>query len=220
MTASTESGYLLNNNRRSEAGSRFDSLAALFNPVTIRHFDALGVSSGWQCREVGAGGPSLPLWLSSRVGPSGRVVATDIDVSWVQEIACGNIDVRQHDVAAESAPGRFDLVHARLVLVHVPDREEALRRMVDSLRPGGWLLLEDFDPNMQPLACVDVIGPAQLRANRIRRGFLSLLPDAVSTSSSGANCRGSCAKWVWWTWSPTASSRRRCPRARNSRSRT
>src|SRR5262249_46635181 len=109
MTAATESGYLLNNGR-SEAGQRFDSLAALFNPVTIGHFEAIGVSSGWHCWEVGAGGPSLPLWLSSRVDRSGRVVATDIDVSWVHETAGGNIEVRQHDVAADSAPGLFDLV--------------------------------------------------------------------------------------------------------------
>jgi SAM-dependent methyltransferase len=39
----------------------------------------------------------------------------------------------------------FDLVHARLVLVHVPDRAAALATMVAALRPGGWLLVEDAD---------------------------------------------------------------------------
>ena len=40
--SSAESGYLFDN-RASEAGQRFDSLSALFNPVTFRHLDALGI---------------------------------------------------------------------------------------------------------------------------------------------------------------------------------
>jgi SAM-dependent methyltransferase len=172
---SGESGYLLDNSQ-SEAGQRFDSLAALFNPVTFRHVEALGITDGWRCWEVGAGGPSIPRWMSSRVGSSGRVLATDIDVSWTREAGGGNIEIRQHDVAADDPPDEaFDLVHARFVLVHVTARERALSHMVSALRPGGWLLIEDFDPAMQPLGCVDVVGPEQERANKIRKGFLTLL---------------------------------------------
>src|ERR1039458_7122444 len=43
----------------------------------------------------------------------------------------------------------FDLVHARLVLVHVPQRAQALAAMVAALKPGGWLLLEEADPGLQ-----------------------------------------------------------------------
>ena len=174
-TDSQDSGYLLDNSR-SEAGQRFDSLAALFNPVTFRHLEALGIADGWRCWEVGAGGPSVPRWMSSKVGPSGRVLATDIDVSWTREAAGENVEIRQHDVAGDDPPDElFDLVHARLVLVHVPEREQALTKLVSTLRPDGRLLIEDFDPAMQPLACVDVVGPEQERANRIRAGFRSLL---------------------------------------------
>jgi hypothetical protein len=41
--------------------------------------------------------------------------------------------------------GRFDLIHARLVLIHIPGREAVLERLVAALRPGGWLVIEDFD---------------------------------------------------------------------------
>jgi SAM-dependent methyltransferase len=174
-SSSADGGYLFDN-RASQAGRRFDSLADLFNPVTFRHLDALGIAAGWRCWEVGVGGPSVPEWLSSRVGPSGHVLATDIDVSWTEQLAGGNVEVRQHDVAAEDAPqGAFDLVHARLVLIHVPEREVALERMAGALRPGGWLLIEDFDPAMQPLACVDVVGLEQQLANKIRAGVRVLL---------------------------------------------
>ena len=105
----------------------------------------LGIREGWRCWEVGVGGPSVPQWLSARVGPSGHVLATDIDVSWASQVAGGNIDVRRHDVAVDDPPAdAFDLVHARLVLIHVPQRDQALRRMVASVRAGGWLLIEDF----------------------------------------------------------------------------
>ena len=72
-------GYLLDN-QQVEAGERFDALSAIFDPPTFRHLDRLGIGAGWRCWEVGAGGPSVPRWLAERVGPAGRVLATDIDV--------------------------------------------------------------------------------------------------------------------------------------------
>ncbi|MEU6014789.1 methyltransferase domain-containing protein [Streptomyces sp. NPDC047515] len=168
-------GYLLDN-RQSEAGIRFGALAELFDPVTFRHVDRLGIGAGMRCWEVGAGGPSVPLGLAERVAPRGTVIATDIDVSWTRDIADGVIEVLSHDVSADPPPpGGFDLVHARLVLVHVTDRAEALRRMVQALRPGGWLLLEDADPALQPLLCPDESGPEQRLANRLRSGFRTLM---------------------------------------------
>lgn len=104
------------------------------------------------------------------------MVCTDIDVSWAREAASDVVEVLRHDVAADPPPpGGFDLVHARLVLVHVVDRAEALRRMVRALRPGGVLLLEDADPGLQPLLCPDESGPEQRLANRLRSGFRELM---------------------------------------------
>jgi SAM-dependent methyltransferase len=169
-----DDGYLLDN-RQAEAGTRFDALATLFNPWTCRHIDQLGIGPGGRCWEVGAGGPSVPAWLADRVGPTGRVLATDIDLSWLAEGVEG-FEVRRHDIGVDEPPAEtFDLVHARLVLVHVAQRDRALRSMVESLRPGGWLLLEDADPALQPLICPDEYGPAQRLANKLRRGFRTLL---------------------------------------------
>jgi hypothetical protein len=69
------------------------------------------------------------------------------------------------------------LIHARLVLVHVPQRVEAMAAMVRVLRPGGWLLVEDADPALQPLTCIDEYGPDQALANKLRRGFRQLLSE-------------------------------------------
>jgi SAM-dependent methyltransferase len=170
-------GYLLDNSAR-EAGIRFEALSALFDPSTFRHIDALGIVPGWRCWEVGAGGASVPRWLAQRVGPAGYVLATDIDISWAREAAGPALEIRRHDVGRDEPPsGAFNLVHARLVLVHVSDREVALRRMVDALRPGGWLIVEDADPALQPLTCLDEYGPEQVLANKLRSGFRALMTE-------------------------------------------
>ncbi|WP_320772762.1 methyltransferase [Streptomyces sp. CRN 30] len=168
-------GYLLDN-RQNEAAERFDAFATLFDPTTFRHFTAMGIGPGWRCWEVGAGGSSVASWLAKKVGPTGKVFATDIDVSRLAPAARPPVEVRVHDVGAEEPPGEgFDLVHARLVLVHVPEREKALRTMVKALRPGGRLLVEDADPALQPLVCPDEHGPEQQLANRLRHAFRQLL---------------------------------------------
>ncbi|MBG7703420.1 methyltransferase domain-containing protein [Streptomyces sp. MC1] len=178
-------GYLLDN-RQNEAGERFDAFTALFDPTTFRHLEGLGVGPGWRCWEVGAGGPSVVSWLAEKAGPTGRVVATDIDTSRLTAAVRPPVEVRVHDVGAEEPPGEgFDLVHARLVLVHVPDRERALRNMIKALRPGGRLLIEDADPALQPLTCPDEYGPEQRLANRLRQGFRKLLADRGADLSYG-----------------------------------
>ena len=166
-------GYLLDN-QAAGAGRRLDALSELFDPVTRRHISTLGITEGWRCWEVGAGGPSIAAWMAGQVGRTGRVLATDIDLTWLR----GDLpfDVAQHDIAAQPPPGSgFDLIYARLVLVHVPGRDEALRAMVAALRPGGWLLIEDADPGLQPLLCPDESGPEQALANHLREGFRVLM---------------------------------------------
>ena len=171
-------GYLLDN-RAAEAGERFEAMAAIFDPTTFRHLGELGVAAGSRCWEVGAGGPSVARWLAARVGLAGRVLATDVDLTWLTpaaRAAAASIEVRRHDVAKDPPPAEsFDVVHARLVLVHLPERERVLRTLVQALRPGGWLLIEDADPALQPLACIDATTPAAERANRLRTGFRALL---------------------------------------------
>jgi SAM-dependent methyltransferase len=170
-----DEGYLLDN-QQVQAGTRFWALSALFDPSTFRHVDRLGVRAGSRCWEVGAGGRSVPDGLAERVGPHGLVVATDIDTAWLDGPAVGHLRVVRHDVGDDDPPDDgFDLVHARLVLTHVPRRDRALASMVAALRPGGHLLLEEADPGLQPLLCPDEYGPAQELANRLRHGFRTLM---------------------------------------------
>jgi len=140
-------GYLLDNDHR-KADTRMDVLARLFDAPTQRVLERVGVGSGWNCLEVGGGGGSVARWLATRVGASGRVLCTDLNTRIIEGQRGGapNLEVKVHDIARDSLPvASFDLVHARLVLIHVVERECALERMVEALKPGGWLVIEDFD---------------------------------------------------------------------------
>ena len=100
---------------------------------------------------MGAGGGAIAAWLCRRVGPTGRVLATDLDPRCLAALAAldaPNLEVRRHDVTTDALPERaFELVHTRGVLEHLPApaRAAALGRLAAALAPGGWLLAEAAD---------------------------------------------------------------------------
>lgn len=125
---------------------RLSGLEEIWDPGSRRALTALGLQAGWRCLEVGAGSGSIARWLAHFVGQHGEVVATDLDPRFLAGATERNLHVVQHDIAADPPPdGQFDLVHARLVLAHLPDRAAVLDTLVRSCAPGGWLLIEEFD---------------------------------------------------------------------------
>ena len=168
--------YLFDNNAR-QAGDRFGALGSLFDPVTFRHLDDLGIGPGQRCWEVGAGGGSVVRWMADRVGPSGFVWATDLDVQWLEtDLQHPNVQISRHDVARDQVPeDRFDAVHERLVLIHVPETVAAVERMVSALRPGGWLLVEDFDSEIGDGGYVDAYSDVASLSRSIALAVRTLL---------------------------------------------
>jgi SAM-dependent methyltransferase len=121
-------------------------LQARFDPLTIAQLDAIGVGEGWRCADVGAGAGSVAQILADRVGCSGSVLAVDLDTSLLEELADERIEVRRLDLLSDPLPAKaFDLVHARNLLMHLPSRLQALRRLVAAARPGGWVVASEPD---------------------------------------------------------------------------
>jgi len=170
-------GYRLDAKGRQEhEDERLSLLEQIFDPLSRRRREL--VQPAWQCLEVGAGRGSMAVWLTKQVGESGRVVATDIDLTYLERLHVPNLEVRQHNILEDSlddlGPGSFDLVCSRLMLFWLAGKQErAIQRMVECLRPGGWLVDEDGD--WGTIAPVDPSHP-------------------LSTSYNGAHRDGE-----WWT---------------------
>jgi 2-polyprenyl-3-methyl-5-hydroxy-6-metoxy-1,4-benzoquinol methylase len=119
-------------------------LEELFDPPTVERLRSVGVAPGWHTLEVGAGRGSIATWLADRVGPEGRAVATDVDVSLLETAKGSGLEVLRHDVLVDDFEAdSFDLVHCRAVLVHLSDPDRALERMAGWLKPGGVLIAEE-----------------------------------------------------------------------------
>lgn len=142
-------GYRLAAKGRQKAeDDRLSLLEQIFDPLSRRRRQL--VQPGWRCLEVGAGRGSMAVWLAKQVGEKGRVVATDIDLTYLKRLDVPNLEVRQHNILDDSLdalrPSSFDLVCSRLMLFWLVGKQEAaIQRMVECLRPGGWLLDEDGD---------------------------------------------------------------------------
>lgn len=142
--------YALDNDAE-QAPGRFGVLERCYDVQTRRCLSRIGIGPGQRCLEVGAGAGSVAVWMADQVGPKGAVLATDIKphLSYADS---PNLTVARHDVMIDPLPeAAYDLVHARLVLLHLPGRLEALRRLIAALKPGGSLLLEEFDCSWTPV---------------------------------------------------------------------
>jgi SAM-dependent methyltransferase len=123
--------------------ARLEAAEALLDDGTRRLLDRIRLREDWRCLEVGAGGGSIARWLSERTG---HVVATDLDTRALKHVEGANLEVRSHDVVRDDLEEQhFDLVHARLVLEHLKERDLVLRKLASALAPGGWLVIESVD---------------------------------------------------------------------------
>ena len=105
-----------------------------------------------------------------------RLLAIDLDLRRLSATAVPGLTATRHDVVHDDIPtGAYDLVHARLLLVHLPERERVLDSLVRSLRPGGWVVIEDFD-NMF-LDVGSAATPEQAVVRKVALAFKRLLQD-------------------------------------------
>ncbi|HEX5540819.1 MAG TPA: methyltransferase domain-containing protein [Micromonospora sp.] len=145
MTTTTDSASQYTfDNATPEAARQVRLLAEILDGHSIDVLARAGVAAGWRCLDLGAGAGSISTWLADRVGPDGRVLALDTDPRHIGQHE--RLELRAVDVTeADFGTDEYDLIHARLLLMHLPQRREILRRMVRALRPGGLLVLSDWD---------------------------------------------------------------------------
>ncbi|MCA1846949.1 MAG: class I SAM-dependent methyltransferase, partial [Actinobacteria bacterium] len=125
---------------------RLSLIETVYDIGTTSCLTALGVDAGWRCLEIGAGGGSIARWLCDRVGPTGSVAAVDLEPKFLEADPRPNLEIHRGDIIADGIPGDgYDLVHARFLFMHLPDRERLIADAAGRLRPGGVILLEEAD---------------------------------------------------------------------------
>jgi 2-polyprenyl-3-methyl-5-hydroxy-6-metoxy-1,4-benzoquinol methylase len=146
MTAATKgpaSPYAFNNDKPTASGL-LDALSTMLDPFTRIRLRQAGLTAGSRCLEIGAGAGTIAAFMADEVGPSGEVIATDIKPQHVRPHP--GVNVIQHNITVDDLPaGEFDIIHARAVLQHLPERREVLARLAGALRPGGAVIIEELE---------------------------------------------------------------------------
>ncbi|MGW7440000.1 class I SAM-dependent methyltransferase [Streptomyces sp. NPDC054849] len=124
-------------------GDRIDLGALTYDATTMARLRMLGAGPGWNCLEVGAGTGTVARRLLDEAGVA-TVLAVDRDVRFLAAHPLPGLTVLQADVTSDDfAPGLFQLVHARFVLMHLPSPRRMVARLSGLLAPGGVLVVSD-----------------------------------------------------------------------------
>ncbi|MGW7105470.1 class I SAM-dependent methyltransferase [Streptomyces xanthophaeus] len=124
-------------------GERIDLGALAYDATTMARLRTLGAGPGWNCLDVGAGTGTVARSLLSEAGVE-TVLAVDRDVRFLTANPAPGLTVMQADITSDDfAPGLFQLVHARFVLMHLPSPEQLIARLSGLLAPGGVLVVSD-----------------------------------------------------------------------------
>jgi SAM-dependent methyltransferase len=108
----------------------------------------LGVGPGWTCVDVGAGLGDVAIALGRIVGRDGRIYAVDIDPAARDAVADAAAEFAQVLALTQSVedltlPEQVDLAFCRFLLLHVRDPLVAISSMAASVKPGGWVVIQE-----------------------------------------------------------------------------
>ncbi|WP_411104067.1 class I SAM-dependent methyltransferase [Streptomyces sp. cmx-4-9] len=125
-------------------GDRIDLGALAYDDTTMARLRSLGAGPGWTCLDIGAGTGTVARRLLGEAGVT-EVLAVDRDTRFLAERPVRGLTLLAADITSDDfAPGRlFHLVHARFVLMHLPDPEQTVTRLSRLLAPGGVLVVSD-----------------------------------------------------------------------------
>jgi ubiquinone/menaquinone biosynthesis C-methylase UbiE len=146
-----------------------------------RMLAALGVRPGWTVCDLGCGNGYHTLRLASLVGPTGRVLAVDLQPEMLRLLeARAEQEQIENVVSIEAAPhdprlppGSCDLVLMVDVYHELAHPELVLARVRESLRSEGRLVLVEFraeDPEV-PIKRLHKMSKAQIRTELVPNGF-------------------------------------------------
>jgi ubiquinone/menaquinone biosynthesis C-methylase UbiE len=114
----------------------------------------LGLGPGMSVADVGAGDGEWAERLARKVGPEGRVYATEVKDDLLKEIrdranraGLGNVETVRGDQGGTGLPpGCCDAILLRMVYHHFEQPERMKASLRSALRPGGRIVVIDTEP--------------------------------------------------------------------------
>lgn len=146
--------YLLGHSEREESRLRRQSQELAHETRwLLDQIGQVGVGPGARVLDLGCGPQGSLDLLAEHVGPSGTVVGLErspetaaLARAFVRERGLAGVEIVDGDARASGLPrASFDLVHARLVLVNVPEPGEIVQEMIALARPGGVVASHEAD---------------------------------------------------------------------------
>lgn len=131
--------------RPEQAGEneRIDFGALAYDDITMARLRSLGAGPGWRCLDVGAGTGTVSRRLLGEAWVE-SVLAVDRDVRFLGERPVPGLELLEADISTPGfTSGRFHLVHARFVLMHLAEHERLITALAELVAPGGVLVLSD-----------------------------------------------------------------------------
>jgi SAM-dependent methyltransferase len=138
---------------------RLRSQSDELEPQSVALLDRVDLPVGGSAIDLGCGPAGVLELLIERVGPSGRVVGLDVDPAHValarafaHNRGLAQVEVMEADATQTGLPASsFDLVHARTLLVNVPEPARVVAEMARLVKPGGHVLVHE--PDLAALIC-------------------------------------------------------------------
>jgi len=149
---------------------RLDDMHAGFSDYFGQELSLADIGSPKRILELGAGSGAWAI-QAARKYPESEVTAVDVSPLPNRPVPT-NMKFEQLDLRDDfpCTPGTFDVVHMRFVLLHMPNFPDVMQRAIDLIKPGGWLLVEDFDHIFYELN--NEVGEGSKRLFSIINGYL------------------------------------------------
>jgi SAM-dependent methyltransferase len=149
--------YSLGSNR--PESERLQRQAEELEPDSRALLDRVGLSPGQSAIDFGCGPRGVLDLLAAGTSPGGRVVGLDADPAHTRMAAdfaahhdLDSVEVVTADARRCGLPSdSFDVVHARTLLVTLPNPHEPLDEMVRLAQPGGWVA--SMEPDTERTFC-------------------------------------------------------------------
>ena len=139
-------GNYLYDNIAHDAGKRLEYLEKIEDSRTFEQIAKIDIKKGATCLELGAGKGSVAEHLCTIVGETGSVHAIDIDTRFLKELSFRQLSIIEGNVEEiDLNEIEFDFIHARHVLIHTENYKDILNNLYRSLKPDGWMLIEETD---------------------------------------------------------------------------